>query len=283
MIRTAIILSALAGPVAADMNVTRTECAGSWLRFTDLLIAPLSTLAYAADAEAEMQALLTIKVEMTPDGWCQIRPGEFAALADAELEDIQWRADGLDAFANGTGLPRRLQMRLTGSQEAVSDQISYVAFTLQHVPDQGLLILENLDIGHPEHRPIAISAVLGGAYFDDVGSAAMSFGGLNLQELVASIETTPDLIAELAPDLTRTMLEGAISGLSFAQLDRPDRRAVLDFAKALPDAVGTLDVELRSERGLGMIQLGIAQTKEGPEVVSFALSGATVSADWTPE
>ena len=200
-----------------------------------------------------------------------------------DFEEVRWRADRLDDFANGRGLPSGLQLRLTGGDAGPSDAISYIALTLRHLPDEGLLFVEQLDPGHPNDRPIAVTAVLGGAYFRDIGSAMMAAGGLNLQKLSATVETTPELMTEFAPDLTTSMLESAILGLSFGQLDRVDRRAASDFAAALPDATGLLVVELTSERGLGMIQIGMAGTKEGAEVVSFALSGATVGVGWTPK
>lgn len=283
--RLATLLAVLAEPVAADMRVTRSECTGSWSRLVDLVFAPLSQLMVMDTdrLDEERKAFDAVGVGLTPDGWCFVEPGPFGALVDTDFEEVRWRADGLDAFANGTGLPSGLQLRLTGGDAGPSDAISYIALTLGHLPDEGLLIVEQLDLGHPNDTPIAVTAVLGGAYFDDIGSAMMAVGGLSLQKFAATVETTPALIAELAPDLTASLLESTVAGLSFGQLDRADRRAVLDFAGALPDATGLLSVELTSERGLGMIQIGMAGTKDGAEAVRFALSGATVGVDWTPE
>lgn len=284
MIRITTLMTVLAGPVSADMRVTQAVCEDSWTRVVELVFAPMPDFFAADDADEQQAALEAVNVSMTPDGWCLIKPETEPALADVDLQEASWRADGLEAFINDTGLPSRLEMRLLGTAATTENTaVSYVSVAVQHVPDQGLLLIERLDLGQRTDTPIALTAVVGGAYFRDIGSAMMSFGGLNLQQMAATVDVTPALIAELAPELTAALLETSISDLSFAQLDRPDRRAVLDFAGALPDATGKLTVDFASERGFGFIQLGLAQSREGAEAVSFALSGATVGVDWTPE
>lgn len=283
MIRIAALMAVLATPVAADMRVTQAECTGSWIRALTLVFGAIPDALAQENVALQEEAFAAIKVSRTNDGWCQVDPGPFGALLATDLEDVRWRADDLGAFVNDTGLPRRFQLRLTGGASGPSDLISYISLTLQHLPDEGLLLIEDLDLGHPNDTPIAVSAVFGGAYFDDIGSALLSIGGLNLQQLEATVAVTPELIAELAPDLTAGWLESSVAAMSFEQLDRQDRRAVLDFANALPDATGDLAMEFVSERGLGLIQVGMAQSREDAEIVSFLLSGATVGVDWQPE
>lgn len=284
MIRLVVFLAVLATPVAADMRVTQTTCQDSWLRVVELAFDFVPDTFASEDEDEQRSALEEVGVSMTPDGWCLIQPAAEAALSGTDLQEVSWRADGLEMFINDTGLPRRFELRLQGPGASTGNSaFSYVHLALQHVPDEGLLLVQRLDLGHRNDTPIALTAVIGGAYYRDIGSAMMSFGGMTIHQMAATVDVTPALIAELAPDLTTRLLENIVQGLSFAQLDRPDRREVLDFAADLPDATGTLTVDYASERGFGLIQLGVAQTKEGAEAVSFALSGARVGVDWNPE
>lgn len=279
MIRLALLLVVLAGPALADMRMTRAQCTQSWARAAELVFAPSPDVAMSELVAERIREMKRVRVTTTPDGWCQILPQNEPALSISDLDEIEWRADGLDGFIEGGGLPSRFALRLTG---AVFDDRSQLNLVVQHIPDDGVILIERLELRTSDQATIAVTAFIDGASFRDVGTAISGLGGLGLKRLDLTADVTPVMIATHVPDLNADLLKSSISLLNFGQLDRPDRTALFAFADDLSDATGVLKLDFASDRGLSIARLIVAQFREPAEAVSSALSGATVQLDWRP-
>ncbi|MFG5383356.1 hypothetical protein [Yoonia sp. R2-816] len=280
MIRLAAFLSLIAAPLSADPFMTQDQCDGAWQRSVALTFGAIPSRWTSDALKAEREAAEGVTSELTADGWCAI-VAQGKGLEDANFARLAWRAKDIDGFIDSNGVPSRVEVQFWGVRlEQAVDYEIFVA--VQHVPDEGQLVIDNLMITSTDDANITASGVIGGAFFRDIGMAGMSLGGLHLDRLSVVADVTPDLVADLAPDLTGPMLKKAISQLSFIQMDQASQREVIHFADDLPELRGTLRFDFRSERGLGMMQFGMAQSREGADAVAFALSGATVAVDWQP-
>jgi hypothetical protein len=279
MIRLAGLLIVLAGPALADMQMTRAQCTQSWLRAVELVFAPSPDVPMTEAAIEKIRILEQVRVATTPDGWCQILPQNEPALHTADLEEIKWRAEGLDVFIASDSLPSQFALSLTG---VVHDSPAQLNLVMQHIPDDGVVLIERLELSTSDRATITATALIDGAHFRDIGTAMLSLGGLSLKRMAVTADVTPKMIAELVPDLDADFLKGSVVLLNFRQLDRADRTALFAFADDLPTATGVLTLDYVSERGLSIAQLVIAQFKEPAEAANSALSDAIVHVDWRP-
>ena len=280
MIRLAAILGLVASQAAADPVMTQAQCDGAWARGVGLIFGMLPDRLNSLETSQERRKAEAVRSTRTSDGWCRIDAGP-AGLDDPGFASVAWRATEIDRFIHGNGVPSRVEARFAGVTLEQGRDYD-VVIGVQHEPDQGLLLVDTLRVIPPKGDGITATAVIGGAYFRDIGQAGMSLGGLHLDRLQAVADVSPMLVADLIPELTGAELIEAMSGLGAAQIDRGSRRAVDRFAGDLPTADGQLQVDLRSDRGIGFMQIAMAQTREGAEAVAFALSGASISVDWQP-
>lgn len=137
----------------------------------------------------------------------------------------------------------------------------------------------------------------------DLGLAAT---GLSPLELLAARVRTLHLVWSPDPRLLRQMMERAgsdatpapealglvrdgvatgIAALPDSLLSGDARKALVDFAAALPEARGLLDLRFTSPEGIGLLDLALAGRSDppfGPEALDHLFQGSTVTAGWSP-
>lgn len=286
MIRAlAVVFALCATSAAADVpRMVQSQCDGAWARLVDISYGAVPGFLQTETSRAEKEQMYDVISTVTGDGWCAIS-GAQAAFADetSGFKTFQWRATEIDSFVTSDLLPTRFDGRFIGlvDPQLQDHDLDFIAL---RAPEDGLLILRDATLTAPDGGIVRLNAVLGGAYIRNVANLQTSLGGLHLRELALTADLTSGTIQTLAPELIDLDMADHISALSFAQLDQKSRRHLLDFERALPDAQGRLLIRLQSERGLGVMQFGMATTQEdGPKALSFALSGVTTTVDWQPE
>jgi len=86
----------------------------------------------------------------------------------------------------------------------------------------------------------------------------------------------------------------AISSLPEGVIDDASRAELTAFATDLPKPIGTLEVSVASERGLGLMQVGVAAAFSTEAIINgedgaiaqqmeILFDGLTLSADWSPD
>jgi len=283
MIRLALLVAMTATPAAAAPRMSQADCTQAWRKLISISVGAMPDFIGDAQSTGVQQLKDDVKSSVTGTGWCRLDMDQ-AALPDAEFDSFEWRADGIAGFIGADALPTRFEARIDGLQIERGISSDYnLAFALQRVPDQGILLIESIKLTTPEDREVVATGTIGGAFFNSIGNMQLSLGGLHLTALSLNAEVTPQLITDILPELRDLDMADTISELSFAQLDRSSRTAWLDFGGDMPTPQGELQVDFRSERGLGIGQFGMSQTLEGAEAVAFALSGVQVTVDWKPK
>ncbi len=282
MIRAMSLLAALATPGIASAQMSQDECEQAWLRAVGIAFSIVPYFLTSDSMRENQREAEATKTRATDTGWCRL-DADQPALRGADFAVLEWRADGIDGFINDDKLPTRFEAQIIGLEVdgEMRPDIS-LRFAARRVPNDGLLVFDQIVLSTADETDVVATAILGGAFLHDVANAQISLGGMHLTSLSATAYTSRDFNMLFLPELAGFDVADAISALTFQQLDRRSRRELLSFSNGFPGVTGTLQVDFRSERGLGAMQWGLAQTREGAEAVAFALSGATVAVDWQP-
>ncbi|MBT8411627.1 MAG: hypothetical protein KJP02_07510, partial [Octadecabacter sp.] len=246
---------------------------------------------------------LTAPVSVTADGWCEVRGGT-RGLEAAQVDLAQWRAEEMGRFIRGGIPPLAVEVRMTGLDPdemqggiATNRPLLTVEATLRQVPDAGQVIVERAAMFNEEGDTLAVSGVFERLFLTSesmmqVSAGAATFKAGLVQMVLTGAHENPfgfgvdvDMRGSVegqqrvAFDLISMLPDGVVSGAARAELT--------GFAGALPKPVGQLEVSVYSERGLGIMQVGMASFMAaggGPDAseLDILLDGVTVEADWSP-
>lgn len=292
--RVASVLLAvqIAMPAAAFDTMWQGACQQSWERFHLLMNRGDTT-----------DKRLTAPVRVTTDGWCEVR-GRARDLENAQFDLFQWRAEDMERFTRNGIPPLAVQLRATGLdpdalQGGAATNRPALTFeaTLRQVPDAGQVIVERAEMTNGAGDTLAVSGVFERLFLSSEAMVQVSAGSAvfraGLVQLVLSgdyenpfgfavdvdMRGSAQAQQRAAFDIISRLPSGVVSDASRAELS--------GFAGALPRPVGALEVSVFSERGLGIMQVGLASfmaasSTSSTDELEVLLDGLTAEADWTP-
>lgn len=294
----ATLCAVTALPLLAEERMTRTGCQESFRRASEL-----------AEPNNPNLALQVQLIRVTPDGFCQIR-GRDPGYEGAPFDTFEWRMEDSARWRDEGIPPLALDIRVDGldpdemdGQPDLRRPDLTVEATLRQEPDAGLLILERLHASNDAGDELTVSGVFERVFLSSPSMMQVSMGsaafkaGLVSMTLDGSHENpfgfyfnvdvagTPQAVREGAFDTISRLPDGVIDDASRAELTA--------FAGDLPKPEGTLELAVNSERGLGLMQVGMsaywamdAMMGDDPEAdraqLDILLDGVTLTADWSP-
>lgn len=225
----------------------------------------------------------SLTLSLTDDGWCRM-----VRTDDVIVQSFDWQAEGVAAFAEDATPPLALRIRAHVDDFDIDGAGPFdLVLALRRVPGTGQLLVENLTLTPESGEPaLVLTALLTGAYMDSLASVLSSFGGITLTQVAGRMRF--DAKAPHWPqNAMRDTVVDLLDGLSADQLPADSNAELTAFMTALPNAAGVLQLNARSERGLGWLQFVSAAGRSADatraEVIGFALSGVTLDAQWTAE
>lgn len=247
-------------------------------------------------------------ITATFDGWCKIT-GRDPGFEDVEFDTLIWRADETSRWVNDGIPPLGLQVRITGlspdtmqnSAKTGRPPVSIEA-TIRQDPNAGQVIVEHAIMANDAGDSITASAVYERVFLSSPSMMQVSIGSAVFRRGLVSMtldgrHENPfgfNVDANINGDQKAGQAETfrIISALPDGVLNDASRAELTAFASDLPRPVGTLEVVVGSERGLGMVQLGGAMFNgasslfdEGEDAgpsMEILFDGLAISADWTP-
>lgn len=287
----------LANPAIAWDRMLRSDCQLAFERLANMI----------APDEGTKTDIMTGSTRVTPDGWCQMKGGD-PGFATAEFETFEWRADEVSRWTRDGIPPLALQMRIRGLDPAEmqggggADRPELaVDMTLRQLPDAGQIIVENAMIFNDAGDSLLVSGVFERVFLSSpsmmqvsIGSATFKAGLMSMTldgthenpfgfSANVEVQGVPQAQRDAAFDMISRMPDGVIDDASRAELTA--------YAGDLPRPVGTLEVSVASERGLGMMQVGMSMYLAMDSIIEgeaknseldILLDGVTVTADWSP-
>ncbi len=289
-----------AQPAAAFDRMLLSDCQASFERLAELV----------DPASAETKVRLR-SISATFDGWCKI-DGGAPGFDDVEFDTFIWRSEETSRWVNDEIPPLGLQLRITGlDPDSMEDSPPTnrppvtVDATLRQDPAAGQVILEQVVMANDAGDRVTLSGVFDRVFLSSpsmmqvsVGSAVFKAG---LMSLTLDGTHRNPFGAEFSGsfNVDGNLREGdvfsTISSLPDGVIDDASRAELTAFAEDLPKPVGTLDIVVGSERGLGLMQVGAAMYNlatyaagdstsgnSGGRELGILFDGITVSADWAP-
>ncbi|WP_106744723.1 hypothetical protein [Yoonia maritima] len=272
-----------ASPVFAYDTMTSETCENSWDALNDAII-PYKEI---------FQAVTQTKVELTADGWCEVHVRQLdwdgaaqSSWRDKGLSGLGFRIETVDALLTGKGLPDAIAIRLNDFE--VGTRNYDASLRLRRMPDEGQLVVESYTLRHEDGSGIAASMIMDGAYFSSIGNMQTSLISMRVSDLRAQVVINQPLLNDLDVDLTdvnRASVGNALRDVPRWQVSTDSRQA---FLAMVADKEGTMDVEISSESGLGIMQaalpfLNMPDAHNDDDIataVGVALSGVTIDVSW---
>ncbi|PRY79012.1 hypothetical protein CLV80_103344 [Yoonia maritima] len=272
-----------ASPAFAYDTMTSEICQNSWDALKDAVI-PYREI---------FQAFTQTKVELAADGWCEVHDRQLGWDGAAQSS---WRAKGVsglgfrietvDPLLNGQGLPDAMAVRLSDFE--VGTRNYDASLRLRRMPEEGQLIVESYTLRHEDGSGIAASMIMDGAYFSSIGNMQTSLIGMRMSDLRAQVVVNQPLLDDLDVDLSdvnRVSVGSALRDVPRWNVSTDSRQA---FLAMVADKEGTIDVEISSESGLGIMQaalpfLNMPDAHSDDDIataVGVALSGVTIDVSW---
>ncbi len=294
-----VALTAL--PATAFERMLRSDCQVAFEKLDTLL--SLAGDDYDQDAVARRSQ----SIRVTPQGWCQIRGGD-QGWEDLDVDTLEWRAEGITRWTRDGIPPLAIELRLTGlepdgmqNSAATNRPPVSVYALLRQIPDAGQVIVERAVMENDAGDSLAVSGVFERMFMSSpsmmqvsVGAARFKAGLFSLTlegthenpfgfNAEAEIHGEQHTQSEVAFDLISSLPDGFINDESRAELTA--------FSGDLPNPVGTLEVSVASERGLGIMQVAMSlasgaltiMDENGPDnATEILFDGMTLGANWTP-
>lgn len=289
-------------PATAFERMQRSACQATVQRIADLF----------PENDAATQARLSDGIgvlRVTPQGWCQFRARD--TISDAKFERLEWRMDGTSRWTRDGIPPLALQVRIfaidtndiDGGRLTTRPTLD-IDVTLRQVPDAGMVIVERAVIENDAGDSLAVSGVFERMFLSSPSMMQVSIGAATLKAGLMSMtldgtHENPfgfDIAVEMQgnPQAQFDAAFHTISALPDGVVDAASRAELTAFASDLPNPVGTLDLSVASERGLGLMQVfgsvsATAMDTLNGETSNLArhldimLDGLTLSANWTPD
>lgn len=295
---SAICLAVAAPPLWAEERMSRTKCQEMFERFIDL-----------ADPDNPDRALQTEYIRVTPDSWCQIR-GRDPGYGDMPFDTFEWRMEDSALWRDEGIPPLALEVRIAGldpdeldGQPDLRRPDIDIEVTLRQEPDAGLVLLERAFASNGAGDELSVSGVFERVFLSSEAMMQVSMGSAAFKAGLVSmtLEGTHENPFGLNVDVdaqggAQAQSEGAfdiILRLPDGVIDDASRAELTAFAGDLPRPVGTLEVSVASERGLGLMQVGMSaflamdsmwdgDPDEDRKQLDVLFDGVTVQADWSP-
>ncbi|MCG3267316.1 hypothetical protein [Yoonia sp. I 8.24] len=261
-----------ASPAFAYDRMTTQACQDSWNMFVGAM----------APFEVNGEAPLPSDVRVGPGGWCTIDTSDDG-WDSTDVSRVGFQIEGADAYLDGSGIPAAIAMRFEG---LILGARRYNAEAhVRHLPEAGMLVVEDVTLRHEDGSGISVSYVLQGAYFSDVAGMQTSLAGLRMTELHGQAAINQFLLDDLDVDLSevnRVSMGEALRDVSRFQVDTATRQA---FLRMVSDREGELLVDITSERGFGWIQavvpfLDISGDADLASALGIAMSGVSIALEW---
>lgn len=285
----ALLLAVSGAASAAGPVMTAETCRIGWQAFADLTKQP--------------PHLRGVAPHVTETGWCRV-DWTNAALTAEDFEAMDWRAEGLLAAVENGGFPLSLEMDARGIDPAAAfgmplpaahrGAFGTLTLSARRTPATRAFSIRDLTAGFGALGGFTVSASGGGIDLSTLPMMQFTLGGLRLREATLDLETTDVLSRALIVPLLRDMggadVGTLIAALPATSIDGPGRAALAEFAAALPDAAGRLEIAARAEQGLGVMQLvaGVTALEPGsgspPQTaLDILFNGVNLTARWTPD
>ena len=261
-----------ASPASAYDMMTTQACQDSWDIFAQAMGA------FEVNGDGPPPSVVT----NGEGGWCSIDTAQDG-WNSTNMSRVGFRIEGADAFIGGAGTPEAIALRI---DDLKLGNRRYIAEAhLRHLPDSGMLVVENARLRHADGSGISASYVLQGAYFSDFSGLQTSLAGLRLTELHAQAALNQPLLDDLDIDLSainRVSLSEALRDVPRWQVDTASRQA---FLRMVADREGKLQADITSERGFGWIQavvpfLDLSGDQDLATALGIAMSGVTIALAW---
>lgn len=296
----AALAALAASPVTAFDRMARQDC-----------IDAMEALAELFDpGETDTNALRMARAQLvTGDGWCRIR-GRGGENAEAEFDNLDWRAEGITRWTRDGIPPLALELRIDGLEpdemeggDANTLRPPLTAeVTLRQIPDAGQLIVERAEMSNGQGDVLAASAVFERVWLTSPSMMQVSIGSIALKAALFDMSLTGEVENPFAFD-GEVWVEGGeaarrqtafdmIEALPDGVSDDATRAELSEFAAALPRPVGRLELSLASENGLGLMQLGASAALQfdvfgtdpaaDRSALEILFSGVTLTADCSP-
>ena len=291
-------------PASAQDAMTQEACELGWQVFSD------GVLRTGKPEEA--------KRDITSDGWCRVKSGA-GGIKTTDFKDLKWRATGLEPSEDGYVMPTRVTVKfddidmvesfkLVPATGAVVDPADLI-ISLERNEADGTATLSPLQLDFGTLGTLEITAKASGLNLSSQSAMQMSLGTGRLHE----VEMVLDARGVIGKLILPTVLDGLPEAASQRQMfsavrdavnrilnttpsgfaGTEDRAAITAFLDDLPNALGELEITLRSDTGFGALQVGAATMSMGDKdifgneddaraVLSQLLSGVELDATWTP-
>lgn len=289
------LLIALAVPAAAQDRMTLSLCQDT-----------LRAVGTFLPDTAEDTARLVQAVRVTTDNYCLLRGNDFGA--DAEFNDLSWRTDDTTRWTEDGIAPLALHLRLRGMdpddiQDSGPTNRPHIDFeaTLRQDPDAGLLVLEQAIATNGAGDVLSFSGVFERVFLSSASMMQVSVGSATFKAGLMSMTLDGryenpfafkfDVDVQGAPQAQRDAAFDGISRLPDGVIDDASRAELTAYAGDLPRPVGTLELSVASERGLGLMQIGMSAYRSIDSAMSgeqtaddmdIFFDGITITADWSP-
>lgn len=286
-------------PITASAFETMTQsvCDAGFARFDDMVTA-------GGDGDIERQH----DISVTADGWCQYRSKDPSFEADF----LDWRMDGSARWTDQGIPPLGFEVRI-GGLDPDTDGVDTgrpdvsVQALLRQDPDAGIVILERAVMDNGAGDVLSVSGVFERVFLSSLSMMQVSMGSVTFKAGLVSLtlDGTHENPFGFHGDIEirgnkQAQVDAAfrsISALPDGMVDDASRAELLAYAQDLPRPIGTLEVSIASDRGLGLMQIGsslyssfVAIMDDGEDMGEGAIAremellfdGVRVSADWTP-
>ncbi|MEL6958118.1 MAG: hypothetical protein AAGL89_04085 [Pseudomonadota bacterium] len=293
----ALLMALWAAPVAAWDRMLRSDCQVAFEAFAGLM---------GGFSDLELGQTL-VGITVTADGWCDMKSGG-PGMENARFDRLQWRAEEISRWTRDGIPPLALDLRLTGLDP---DEIEGTAptnrppltfeATLRQIPEAGQVIAERVALFNEAGDSVSMSGVFERVFLSSQSMMQVSVGSVAFKAgvfvitfdgrtenpfgviLDAELRGQPDALRQQAFDFVTRLPSGVVSNAARAELTA--------FAGDLPGPEGTLEVLVNSERGLGIMQIGMAAyadvaalfaDEDDSAYLEILLDGLTIDADWSP-
>lgn len=302
MMKFALPLAALlAAPAAAAFAWDRmnlADCQASVQRVAGMVSSrdPSVPRAFATAIE---------NLTVSGQGVCQIDVRNIPGME--AVDGLAWRAERIDDWIEDGIPPRALDLRVFGFDPGRTQARGpsgrpplAIEATLRQEPDASLLILERFEVFNGVGDKLVISGVMERVILSSTSMMQVSLGaatfkaGLVSMTLDGDVENpfsfNFDVNVQGGPQAGRQSVMGIISLLPDSLIDDSSRAELTDFAEDLPKPAGRLEVSVASDRGLGMLQVGMgvisSMDSDGESGMADAFDGLfdglSAQATWTP-
>ena len=295
MRRLALVLAVLSSPLAAFEPMKEQECRDGWASFSRVFVAPGG----AENRGQESRGSLAIRV--TDDGWCRIS-GQGVAGDALGYATLDWQTEP----AGDAEFPLALRVRIDDARRLDTSPPSRtdlvppppvdVALTLRRVPAARQLIVEQVRVTSPAGDDLRGTAVLDRVDLSTPGMAQMSLGSVALRQVNAKVRLNGWVESQILPNLSveirgddgaiREAARGIIADLARNAFGVEAIQNLYDLVYDLPAPRGDLELSMRSESGIGIMQIAVAGLRgvlsvEGSGEVT--LDGVRFDVIWTPD